>query len=201
MSNTNEVQTLNEKAQFEVVWALMRELNIGEIAVSFNGEGDSGDISDIAAVPPDAEPTWKPNDPTYDARRDEWNDRASKLNRAMERTPTGIVREVQEWYGLEDHRPAIPAAGIPLVDLVRALTFPMLNALDHDWVNNDGGYGTVAWGLAGQSITLELSIRVTSTEEYTYDYDKYGQEFDPDAETNTDMAAEHGAEQDKLTGV
>ena len=204
MSNTNEVQALNEKAQFEVVWALMAELGIAEIAVSFNGEGDSGDISDIAAMPPDAEPAWGGNnDPVgYTARRDAWNERVNLLNRAMESTPTGIVREIYEnaFYG-PDGPPPIPAAGIPLVDLVRALTWPMLNALDHDWVNNDGGYGTVTWGLADRSIHLEVSIRIVSTEEYTYDYDRHGQECDPDVETDTDMAAEHGAEQDKLTGV
>jgi hypothetical protein len=39
---------LADKAKYELVWAAMRELGIDEIEVEFNGEGDSGEITDVS---------------------------------------------------------------------------------------------------------------------------------------------------------
>lgn len=168
-------QSLGDKAKHEVVWTLMTQLGIGHITVSFNGEGDSGDITDIEAYPIERQPTN--TYPPSDAQRQEWagwSTQGGILNGAMRTTPTGIVEDIYaEVFVSREHVHA--ASDLTLIQLVRLLTEPIVNGLSEDWVNNDGGYGTVTWDATEQTILVEVSIRVVSTEDTSYEYDKYGQ--------------------------
>ena len=187
IDNMNEPQNLAEQAAFETVWKLMRELDIASIEVAFNGEGDSGSITDINASPPGAEAVWDANDPDGSSKRlTAWSVRVQAANQAMNETRTGITLDYAEnvFWG-PDGPPRAHTEGFTLRQLVEELTGPRLDALPHDWVNNDGGYGTVTWspelygaedGTPRPGIEIELSIRVVNTEEYSFEYDRFGNE-------------------------
>jgi len=188
MNDMNEPQKLAEQAAFETVWKLMRELDIASIEVAFNGEGDSGSITDINASPPGAEAVWDANDPDGSSKRlTAWSVRVRDANQAMNETRTGITLDYNEnvFYG-PDGPPADHPEGLTLRQLVEELTGPRLDALPYDWVNNDGGYGTATWSPDPRvdedgtpfppSIEIELSIRVVNTEDYEFVYDRFGNE-------------------------
>jgi hypothetical protein len=64
-------------------------------------------------------------------------------------------------------------AKVTLHKAIEDLGYQMLDETGHDWVNNDGGYGTIDVLLEGEdgkpSVHMEINIRYTNEDQYDYD--------------------------------
>ena len=154
---------LATKCKFETVWKLLSEIGVSQCTVSFSGEGDSGSITDTEYFPPEVH--------EGNAWMEIHHETIAALHRKVENIDTGIERD--------DHGFINPQPGnFTLQELIHHLVGTFINADDApDWVNNDGGYGTVKWFVdeTPQRIEVEYQIRVVSTEDYTWEYDRHGE--------------------------
>jgi len=150
---------LATKCKFETVWKLLAELGVAHVEVGFDGSNDSGDITDIYYYPPGAATHTQ-------------HELMIELQRKVENIDTDIPRD--------DHGYINPQPGnYTLDELIRALVNDMFNYAEApDWVNNDGGYGTVHWYVDDdpQRIEVEYSIRIVSTEDISFDYNRFGEQ-------------------------
>jgi Fe-S cluster assembly iron-binding protein IscA len=63
---------------------------------------------------------------------------------------------------------AIKVEDSKLIDAVETAAWKILDNIDRDWVNDDGGSGQLVINLKDQSANLELDIRYTQYESYSY---------------------------------
>lgn len=138
---------LHLAAKFSALWELMHKHELATITVSFDGSGDSGEITDV----------------DYDGSND--RDKFADLD-------TGLEFKLSEW--MPEH-----PGNRTLNELVHHLASYYINDNnDYDWVNNDGGYGTVVFHADEDPPTVEIeyNIRYTEVNTYTHNYDCHGVE-------------------------
>lgn len=51
-------------------------------------------------------------------------------------------------------------------DVIDDWAYDLLEETHYDWVNNEGGYGTIHINVDGETIKCDMSIRVTNTEDH-----------------------------------
>ena len=81
--------------------------------------------------------------------------------------PSDMVSWVYTEYGQEPIN-----RQVTIHKAIEDLGYQMLDEAGHDWVNNDGGYGTIDVTLEGDdgkpSVHMEINIRYTNEDQYDY---------------------------------
>lgn len=148
-------------AKFEIMWRTLRQNNITQVIVEFDGSGDTGDIEDVryhhnaaglAALADDSEEYIRLTAPNTGIAKHDFSG-----------APTGETYDFGE--------------------LVRHLAHHILDDRDApDWVNNEGGYGAINFILTEPpTINVEYNIRIINTEFSEFSYDQFGIAVDAEA--------------------
>ena len=124
----------------------LKLLGIKEIHVNFEGGGDDGDIQDMDVVP----------------------------EMDLEAITADYAWSVQQTYNQEtrEWKSKVVRESSTLSELLKDLTYAALEETQMDWVNNEGGQGSliIDFSETPPTITLDLEINVTTTEPYSYSY-------------------------------
>jgi hypothetical protein len=133
------------------VIALLKQLGISRVEISFDGGGDSGQVGEItfeSVLHPDPDFLRKTPCPEHidwaEAPKYQWDD-VLKKNMPVTRAPS--VDDMLDTYAYH------------ALDV----------ALDFDWVNNEGGFGTIIIRPAEGVVHIDADERVTTTENHHYD--------------------------------
>ena len=82
--------------------------------------------------------------------------------------PSDTISWVYTDYGQEPKE-----TKVTLHKAIEDLGYSMLDEAGHDWVNNDGGYGTIDVLLEGEdgkpTVHMEINIRYSTEDQYDYD--------------------------------
>jgi hypothetical protein len=177
MNTTQHATPLTDLLKHEMVWQAMREISAGVIRVDFDGSGDSGEITDSDA-------DRYPEGFVY-------NDHASVALGVAYREHT-----LSESYADLDLGLYSETNSANLTALVERLSADILGGPEiPDWVNSDGGFGTVRWiaahtdadGVAHpDTIEVEVNIRVVQHETHGFTYDRFGKESAPQAASDSE---------------
>src|ERR1044071_9303530 len=68
----------------------------------------------------------------------------------------------------EGPEPVVIEIPAKLAEDVRELFYDVLDLMDFDWVNNEGGFGSLAWTLADDTILVDGNERITTSEAHYY---------------------------------
>jgi hypothetical protein len=136
---------------------VLRRLGITKLIVTFDGGGDSGQIESIEAEGITTELEKIPCDETITTS---W----------FRVSPEGEPIEVR------DHRPSKD-----LYDFLETWFYDnvLQEAVDFDWVNNDGGYGTITVSPQIGDIFVEAHERYTDTRSHNYEWDANSDDLIP----------------------
>ena len=123
-------------------------LGVAKLIVNFSGGGDSGDIDSIDAynadmnteIPLTAQIPWSSDEKYFNMDEGTWVKRTKEEVMTLEKIARGLTVQALEDQGL-------------------------------DWYNNDGGQGTleIDFATSPPTITLDVGINYTSTEEHSFD--------------------------------
>ena len=123
-------------------------LGVAKLIVNFSGGGDSGDIDSIDAynadmnteIPLTAQIPWSSDEKYFNMDEGTWEKRTKEEVMTLEKIARGLTVQALEDQGL-------------------------------DWYNNDGGQGTleIDFATSPPTITLDVGINYTSTEEHSFD--------------------------------
>jgi len=134
------------KQHVQNLFAQLKLLNVKEFRINFDGGGDDGQIDEIEF--------FNTNNETFNIPSDTISWVYTELN-----TTQGEIKPVEQ--------------KTTLLKAIEDLGYSMLDEAGHDWVNNDGGYGTIDVLLEGEdgkpSVHMEINIRYTNEDQYDYD--------------------------------
>jgi hypothetical protein len=124
------------------IMKMLVEKGIVELVITFDGSGDSGQIEQIEAES-SLHPEVKLEDMLVGNEAAAYYDVTT--GKLMSR-PKNVRDELEEWaYGV------LEMTGV-------------------DWVNNDGGYGTIRIHTGDNTITVDMNARYTSVNETTHEF-------------------------------
>jgi hypothetical protein len=133
-----------------LLMTLLKVLGGRKVRVDFDGSGDSGTIE---------------NPELFDQE-----DNHIDLNNATldwYQTASEVDPLTNKWRTIEK-----PVPNMPVTEVLKSICEDALEEEGLDWYNNEGGYGTLCIDLTTTppSITMDVHVRVTNTEDYEFDY-------------------------------
>ena len=148
-----------------MIFNMLKVLGGHTVEVRFQGGGDSGEIEDACLL--DA----NDNEISMDGITYDWPTTKADFDHAQ-----------QKWVETTEIKPT------PLSDILRDATETMLEQQGLDWYNNDGGQGSMTIDLSTTppTVTLNVGINYTQTDEHEYDYTDGDDEYDEGEETVID---------------
>lgn len=165
------------KEQRDLFLTLLKVMGGRTARVEFDGAGDSGSIEWLGLLDQDGKEIDLTN-ATFD-----WFETASEYDPHQ-----------NKWVTTRK-----PVPNMPVADILKTICEDALEESGHDWYNNEGGYGNLFIDLTATppEVVLNVSVRVTSTEDYTYDLvedEEEGNEY-------ADLSAEDKAREELLEAV
>jgi hypothetical protein len=133
---------------------LLKVMGGHKVIVSFDGAGDSGTIDEPVL--------YDRNENLIDLTNAtfEWEIETSEF-----------AHEPNKWVKRNDVRQ------MPVGEILTEITNSMLDEHNIDWYNNDGGYGQLVISLfeTPPKIKLDVSERIMTTEDHSFDYTDSGE--------------------------
>lgn len=146
---SDDTKALHAQAQFELVWRALRELGIEQVNVSFDGSGDSGEITDVAVDYAD-------------------HKLADELNAKLSAAQVELIDE-----------DTLQPRTIELIKLIEELSDPLTTAYEDWWNNDGGfGELVWCASDEPPHLELSIEVRVVNTEHSSYELNRYGEEED-----------------------
>ena len=137
----------------ETFLAALRMAHVASVTVEFSGSGDSGQIDYVIAVNAEGN--------------------AIDLSKSKLLWPIKSSQHLDgNWVESTSDEPT------SLEDIAKTITYEALEQSNHDWYNNDGGQGTFQIDFATDptTITLEVEVNYTKTNNHKYDLNKEASE-------------------------
>jgi len=138
------------KQHVQNLFAQLKLLNVKEFRINFDGGGDDGQIDEIEF--------FNTNNETFNIPSDTISWVYTELN-----TTQGEIKPVEQ--------------KTTLLKAIEDLGYSMLDEAGHDWVNNDGGYGSISVLIEGQDgkpyVDMEINIRYTNEDHHEYGNDNF----------------------------
>jgi hypothetical protein len=133
------------KQHVQNLFAHLKLLNVHHFTIEFEGSGDDVQIDHIQF--------FTTEDDYLDVPEDTISWVYTELN-----TTQGEIKPVEQ--------------KTTLLKACEDLGYQMLDEAGHDWVNNDGGYGTITVtiddGTGKPSVNMDIKIRYTDEDQYDY---------------------------------
>lgn len=137
-----------------IILAMLKRMGIVRVLIEFDGGGDSGQIESIIC---DGIITDPANHQIEDVLLATVNTRIGKAQWDYEVELTRMRGDVN--------------GPLTLHKVIEHWAYELLDGVEHDWVNNDGGYGQITVTPTPpegeEEIAIDLSIRVTTIESYS----------------------------------
>lgn len=131
-----------------LVIALLTRFGIAKVDIEFDGGGDSGQINSITA-----------DGLVTDLKTITGDD----LKKACE----GWAVDLQDRFcGYDQAKKQQTKRGCTLEDVIEDAAYELLSSTGFDWINNDGGYGTLTILPGEDSITCDMNQRVSTSENH-----------------------------------
>ena len=136
--------------QRDLLMTLLKVMGGRSVVVHFDGGGDSGSIEYVDLLDQEGKVIDLTN-ATFD-----WYE-----------TSSGFDPNQNKWITTSK-----PVPNMPVKDILIKITEDALEDSNLDWYNNEGGYGQLDIDLTKTppSITMEVHIRETRTDDYSFDY-------------------------------
>lgn len=133
--------------EYKLFMSTLRTLGAVRATVHFSGGGDSGDITAVLVM----------------------NSSHVAIDLTDLRMP--FTQEIGRWEGNQLVNKKVTGM-TSYEDILRTLCEQALDTTDLDWYNNDGGQGdlTIDFTQSPPSITLDVGINYTTTENHSYDF-------------------------------
>ncbi len=144
------------KEHFERVCAHLITQGVTSVCVEFDGSGDSGSITEVNL---------------YFADKNKGYEHSQALLKV--KLQAGVTKSVLDKASGRWVKQTYEAIS-SLEDILKDATYTALEKANHDWYNNDGGYGTLTLKLDNANgkpeLVLDIHIRETRTDDYTYEF-------------------------------
>jgi hypothetical protein len=127
---------------------------VKQVIIDFSGSGDDGQLTDAYLVY--SEGIFDPETSIY-----------SPLNVGHGGYQTRLEK-VTNCGRLTIERNTINPLHPSQVELLRGLTYAVIEASHYDWVNNEGGFGRVIYNMLTGQVNLEISLNVMTTEDHSF---------------------------------
>lgn len=136
-----------------IMLAMLKRMGIARVLIEFDGGGDSGQIENIIC---DGITT---------------NPMEHQIEDVLLATVNTRLGNAQWDYEVELKRMRGDVNGpMTLHKVIEEWAYELLDGVEHDWVNNEGGYGEITVTPTPpegeEEIAIDLSIRVTNVESY-----------------------------------
>jgi len=144
-----------------IILAMLKRMGIARVLIQFNGGGDSGQIEGIECQGLIENPS------------------GLLIDDVLLATVNTRFTGARNWdYEVQLEKIQVSTAqrradlGKPtLRDAIEAWAYELLDSVEHDWVNDDGGYGEITIQPTPpegeEEIAIEMNIRVTTVESYS----------------------------------
>lgn len=145
MTDTTEESTEVERVSFsnkDVLMALFLKFGVFKCEIDFDGSGDSGQLGDIRFEGISDEALATPVQTVIDCVRRDWSNKGW-VEKIETRPITGNLKEIVEEFANE-----------------------ILEVSGYDWYNNDGGWGTITVVPGDKSISVDMNVRITDSENH-----------------------------------
>lgn len=141
MSDDNASEETCTYHNREAIFALLLKLGVFKATIEFDGSGDSGQITEQTLEGLTEDPKSIRTDALLKRVREDWDGAKKKF-----------VPVIEEFGG-----PDVSA-------LMDAAAYDILHQTSYDWVNNDGGFGTITIIPGDKTIFVDMNVRITTTE-------------------------------------
>ena len=141
-----------------IMLAMLKRMGIARVRIGFDGGGDSGQIESIICDGITTDPREHQIEDVLLATVNARVGSARNWNYEVQ------LEKIQTFTALRRRALAKPT----LRDAIEAWAYELLDGAEHDWVNNDGGYGEITIQPTPpegeEEIEIEMNIRVTNVE-------------------------------------
>lgn len=137
-----------------IMLAMLKRMGIARVVIEFDGGGDSGQIESIICDGITTDP------------------REHQIEDVLLATVNTRFGNAQWDYEVELERMRGDVNGpLTLHKVIEHWAYEMLDCVEYDWVNDDGGYGEITIQPTPpegeEEIAIEMNIRVTTVESYS----------------------------------
>jgi hypothetical protein len=135
-------------ANKETVFDALQKAGVTSVTVTFDGEGDSGQIEDV----------------TFETTEDtDFESQVTILNRITILSVHSLPKSDGGGCSTIESESSIR-------DAVESLCYFLLGQDNGGWENNEGAYGEFTFNVAARTIDLDFNTRITSSEHSSYSY-------------------------------
>ena len=134
------VQAPDYRRNFAEVLAVLRAYLVEEVEITFDGSGDSGCIDQIVFNP----------EPAMAERRTDWTAFNSRTTRVVITDEGPLFQDTVCTDSLET--------------ALQEIAMEYIDETNVDWVNNEGGYGTLRIDVVAGTIDLEIMTRILDSQ-------------------------------------